>query len=110
LRGEVINVFAHSDFGKAFKSFHQDSLSVLNRRTTVIILGDARNNYNLPHEWVLREMQGRAKQILWLNPESRNTWGFGDSEMDRYAAFCDVVEECRNLNQLYRVIDKLLVN
>ena len=36
------------------------------------------------------------------------TWGFGDSEMDRYLPFCDVVEECRNLNQLYRVIDRLV--
>ncbi|MBM4268354.1 MAG: VWA domain-containing protein [Deltaproteobacteria bacterium] len=109
LRGDIINVFAHSDFGKAFKAFHQDWLSSINRRTTVIILGDARNNYNLPHEWVLRDIQVRAKQVLWLNPESRNTWGFGDSEMDRYSPFCSVVEECRNLNQLYRVIDKLLV-
>lgn len=110
LRGDVINVFAHSDFGRAFKSFHKDHLSIINRRTTVIVLGDARNNYNLPHEWVLRDVQQRAKQVLWLNPESHNTWGFGDSEMDRYGPFCDFVEECRNLNQLYRVIDHLVVS
>ena len=87
--------------------FHRDYLSSINKRTTVIVLGDARNNYNLPHEWVLRDVQQRAKQVIWLNPESRLTWGFGDSEMDRYAPYCDLVEECRNLNQLYRVIDKL---
>ena len=110
LRGDVINVFAHSDFGRAFKSFHGDYLSIINRRTTVIVLGDARNNYNLPHEWVVKDIQQRAKQVLWLNPESQNTWGFGDSEMDRYAPFCDFVEECRNLNQLYRVIDRLVVS
>lgn len=110
LRGDVINVFAHSDFGRAFKSFHGDYLSIINRRTTVIVLGDARNNYNLPHEWVIRDIQQRAKQVIWLNPESRNTWGFGDSEMDRYGPFCDYVEECRNLNQLYRVIDRLVVS
>ena len=109
LRGDVINVFAHSDFGRAFKSFHREHLSIINRRTTVLILGDARNNYNLAHEWVIRDLQERAKQVLWLNPESKNTWGFGDSEMDRYAPFCDVVEECRNLNQLYGVIDRLVV-
>lgn len=110
LRGDVINVFAHSDFGRAFKSFHTDHLSIINRRTTVIVLGDARNNYNLPHEWVMRDIQQRAKQVLWLNPESQNTWGFGDSEMDRYGPYCDYVEECRNLNQLYRVIDRLVVS
>ena len=108
LTGTVINVFAHSDFGRAFRTFHRDYLGAVNNRTTVIVLGDARNNYNLPHEWVLRDVQARAKQLIWLNPESRLTWGFGDSEMDRYLPFCDLVEECRNLNQLYRVIDQLV--
>jgi hypothetical protein len=108
LRGNIISIYAHSDFGRAFRTFHRDYLSIVNKRTTVIILGDARNNYNLPHEWVLRDIQQRAKQVFWLNPESRLTWGFGDSEMDRYAPHCDLVEECRNLNQLYRVIDKLV--
>ena len=108
LRGNIINIYAHSDFGRAFRTFHRDFLSVINKRTTVLVLGDARNNYNLPHEWVVRDVQQRAKQVIWLNPESRLTWGFGDSEMDRYAPYCDLVEECRNLNQLYRVIDKLV--
>jgi hypothetical protein len=108
LTGNVINVYAHSDFGMAFRQFHRDHLTAVNNRTTVIILGDARNNYNLAHEWVLRDVQQRAKQVIWLNPESRLTWGFGDSEMDRYLPFCDMVEECRNLNQLYRVVDLLV--
>ena len=108
LRGDVINVYAHSDFGRAFKSFHRDHLSAVNKRTTVIVLGDGRNNYNLPHDWVLKDIQERAKQVIWLNPENRMTWGFGDSEMDRYAPYCTLVQECRNLKQLYDVIDRLV--
>jgi uncharacterized protein with von Willebrand factor type A (vWA) domain len=108
LHGNVINVYAHSDFGRAFKAFHRDYLPAVNKRTTVIVLGDGRNNYNLPHDWVLRDVKQRAKQVIWLNPENRMTWGFGDSEMDRYAPYCTMVEECRNLNQLYRVIDRLV--
>lgn len=108
LSGQVVNVFAHSDFGRAFRIFHRDYLDVVNKRTTVMILGDARNNYNLPHEWTLKEIKQRAKQVIWLNPENRLTWGFGDSEMDRYVPYCDFVEECRNLNQLYRVIDRIV--
>ena len=109
IRGNIINVYAHSDFGRAFRMFHREHLAAITRHTTVIILGDARNNYNLPHEWVLKEIRQRAKQLIWLNPENRMTWGFGDSEMDRYLPYCDVVEECRNLNQLYRVIDRMVV-
>src|SRR5437870_491243 len=108
LHGDVINVYAHSDFGRAFKAFHRDFLPAVNKRTTVIILGDGRNNYNLPHDWVLKDVQQRAKQVIWLNPENKMTWGFGDSEMDRYAPYCTLVEECRNLNQLYHVIDRLV--
>ena len=96
--GGIINVFAHSDFGRAFRTFHRDFIAAVNNRTTVIVLGDARNNYNLAQEWVLKEVQHRAKQVIWLNPENRLTWGFGDSEMDRYLPYCDVVEECRNRN------------
>jgi len=110
IRGNVINVYAHSDFGRAFRMFHREHLATITRHTTVIILGDARNNYNLPHEWVLKEIRQRAKQLIWLNPENRMTWGFGDSEMDRYLPYCDVVEECRNLNQLYRVVDRMVVS
>jgi uncharacterized protein with von Willebrand factor type A (vWA) domain len=109
INGNVVNVYAHSDFGRAFKDFHAAHLDVIDSRTTVIILGDARNNYNVANEWVLRDVQERAKQVIWLNPENRSTWGFGDSEMGRYAPFCDVVEECRNLRQLYRVVDRMVL-
>lgn len=108
LSGSIINVYAHSDFGKAFRAFHRDHLGAVTKRTTVIILGDARNNYNVAHEWVLRDVQQRAKQVIWLNPENRSTWGFGDSEMDRYGRYCTIVEECRNLRQLYAVVDRLV--
>ena len=57
LHGNLINVYAHSDFGRAFRGFHRDHLAAVNKRTTVIVLGDARNNYNLPHEWVLKDIQ-----------------------------------------------------
>lgn len=105
--GEVVNVYAHSDFGRAFKKFHQEHLEAIDSRTTVIVLGDARNNYNAPNDWVLRDVQERARQVIWLNPENRSTWGFGDSEMQRYGRFCDMVEECRNLRQLYTVVDAM---
>jgi uncharacterized protein with von Willebrand factor type A (vWA) domain len=108
INGNVVNVYAHSDFGRAFAKFHREHLEVIDSRTTVIVLGDARNNYNVPNDWVMRDVQQRARQVIWLNPENSSTWGFGDSEMARYAKYCDMVEECRNLRQLYRVVDRLI--
>jgi len=109
LRGDVVDVFSHSNFGRALKLFYDEHLSVVDRKTTLVVLGDGRNNYHPSNEWVLRELQQRAKQLVWLNPESRLTWGIGDSEMPRYIPYCDVAAECRNIGQLYRLIDRMVL-
>jgi uncharacterized protein len=88
--------------------FYKEHLSAVTSKTSFLVIGDGRNNYNSPNDWVLKEIQQKAKQLIWLNPESRLTWGFGDSEMARYVPYCDVVEECRNIEQLYKVIDRLV--
>ena len=81
----------------------------MDNKTTVLILGDARNNYNDPKAWCLRDLQSKAKNVIWLNPESPSAWGFGDSVMDRYMPYCDVVEECRNLRQLSKIVDQIVL-
>jgi uncharacterized protein with von Willebrand factor type A (vWA) domain len=108
LKGDVIDVFSHSNFGRAFEQFHKNFFPAVNSKTTVLIIGDGRNNYNRSNDWVLREIQQKAKQLIWLNPESRMTWGIGDSEMPRYAPYCHVAEECRSINQLYKIVDLIV--
>ena len=66
-------------------------LESLDRKTTVLILGDARNNYNDPQAWALRLIRERVKGIIWLNPEGQWGWGIGDSVMPLYAPPCDLV-------------------
>jgi uncharacterized protein len=107
LTGNVIDVYSHSNFGRAFELFYKEHFSAITTKTTVLVIGDGRNNYNRPNEWVLREIQQKAKQLIWLNPENRMTWGVGDSEMPRYTPYCDVAEECRNIGQLYNVIEAI---
>jgi len=108
LKGDVIDVFSHSNFGRAFEQFYKNFFAAVNGKTTVLIIGDGRNNYNRPNDWVLREIQQKAKQLIWLNPESRMTWGIGDSEMPRYVPYCHVAEECRSINQLYKIVDLIV--
>jgi len=107
--GDVINVYTRSNFGFAFHHFWKNYLSAIDNKTTVLILGDARNNYNDPKAWCIRDIQTKAKNVVWLNPESPSAWGFGDSVMDRYMPYCDVVEECRNLRQLSRIVDDIVL-
>ncbi len=107
--GGVINVYTRSNFGFAFHHFWQNFLSAIDNKTTVLVLGDARNNYNDPRAWCLRDIHNKAKNVVWLNPESPSAWGFGDSVMDKYRPYCDVAEECRNLRQLSAMIDRLVL-
>jgi uncharacterized protein len=108
LKGDVIDVFSHSNFGRAFEKFYKHYFAGVTSKTTVLIIGDGRNNYNRPNEWVLKEIQQKAKQLIWLNPENRITWGVGDSEMPCYAPYCDVAEECRNLSQLHKIVELIV--
>ena len=107
--GDVINVYTRSNFGYAFHHFWQNFMASIDKRTTVLVLGDARNNYNDPRAWCLRDVHHKAKNLVWLNPESPGAWGFGDSVMDKYLPYCDIAEECRNLRQLSKVVDRLVL-
>ena len=104
-----IDYHSRSDFGYAFARFCGESLDRLDRKTTLLILGDARNNYNDPQAWTLRLMRERVKGIIWLNPEGQWGWGVGDSVMPLYAPHCDIVRECRTLSQLAEVVDGLVL-
>ncbi|HET9610927.1 MAG TPA: VWA domain-containing protein [Acidimicrobiales bacterium] len=105
---DVIWVDGHSDYGHAFEVFWQRYGKDVGPKTTVLLLGDARNNYHATQSWVVREMQHRARHVYWLNPEPRSYWDTGDSIIGEYATFCDGVFECRNLRQLERFVDHLV--
>ena len=74
------------------------------KKTSLIFLGDARNNYHASQAWVLGSLRKRARHVYWLNPEPRGYWDTGDSIMADYAPYCDGVYECRNLRQLERFV------
>ena len=97
-----------TDYGRALQDFSDLALAEVNSATTVIILGDARNNQANPRVDLLGEIKARAKQVIWLNPESLRLWGTGDSEMLLVKRHCHLAKECNNLKQLERIIDKLL--
>ena len=97
-----------TDYGQALADFRKLCLDAIDRRTTVIILGDARNNYGDARTDVLKEIYDRARRVLWLNPEPRATWNTGDSEMRHYAPYCHQVDECGTLTHLERAVSRLL--
>lgn len=100
--------FRPTDYGQSFADFEEDYGDVIDRKTTVIILGDGRSNHNDPRIDLMRWMHDRAKAVIWLNPEPETFWGTGDSEMLRYLPFCHVAKLCRTVQDLERIIDDVL--
>jgi uncharacterized protein with von Willebrand factor type A (vWA) domain len=99
-----------TDLGNSLSSFQGKWFDSVTGRTTVIILGDGRNNYNSPRIDLIKDLKRRSRKLLWLNPEDRRQWGTGDSDMLDYAPLCDQVFQVRNLAQLSAAVDAMLSN
>lgn len=93
----------NTDYGRAFRDFRNEVHQELNRRSTIVVLGDARSNFYPAHTRIFGECAHRAKRTLWLNPESRDNWSVGDSDMLRYAPHCTSVERVSTLADLKRI-------
>src|ERR1700722_3026401 len=105
--GSGVWLDGRSDYGHAFESFWERWGDQVRRRTTVIVLGDARTNYHDPAAGVLKAVRQRAAHLFWLNPEPRAAWNSGDSVIASYQPFCDAVHECRNIRQLRHFVEEL---
>jgi len=105
---DVVWVDGHSDYGHAFEVFWERYGKDVNPKTTILLLGDARNNYHASQSWVVKEMRKHARHVYWLNPEPRSYWNTGDSIVGEYGGHTDGVYECRNLRQLEGFVEKLV--
>lgn len=97
-----------TDYGRLWQTLVERHLDAFTPRTTVLILGDARNNHLDPGAGALKLLRQRSRELIWLNPEPELDWGTGDSEMDRYRPFCELVRQAGTLAQLEQALDEML--
>jgi hypothetical protein len=109
LKEADIDYNAATDYGRTFREFRRRHMDCLNRQTTLIVIGDGRCNYTHPEEGLLAQMRARCRRLIWLNPEARQFWHTGDSEMRAYEGVCDEVRPCQNLDQLLAFITRLVL-
>jgi hypothetical protein len=98
--GSVTSVSGNSNYGRALRTFVQRHLHEIDRRSTVVILGDGRTNYTEDGADSLAEIRDRAGAVLWLCPEPRGAWGTGDSAMMRYIPIATDVLSVMNAQDL----------
>ncbi len=97
-----------TDYGQAFEDLHDLCLDEVDHRSTVIILGDARNNYGDARKNLLQTLYERAGRVIWLNPEPRASWFTGDAAMRAYLPYCHQARVCNSLEHLQRLMTDLV--
>jgi hypothetical protein len=107
-RGDIVDLDENSSYGQVLLDFKKKYLENLRGRPAFIILGDARNNYGEANDAVLNEIREKARYMLWLTPEDRETWMRGDCLMEIYGAYCDKVEVVKTVDDLSLVVEDLL--
>lgn len=104
----VVSFDGHSDYGNSLEQLLERHGSSVSARTTILILGDARNNFRATGEGALKSLREKAHAVYWLNPEPIMFWDTGDSAASRYGPFLDDMVEVRNLRQLEDFIERAL--
>lgn len=97
-----------TDYGEAWANLKSGHEQLIDRRATIIVLGDGRSNYGNPRTDLFRSFAARAKRTIWLNPEPQPAWGTGDSEIPRYRAYCSSMSQVSTLKDLERAVDDVL--
>jgi uncharacterized protein with von Willebrand factor type A (vWA) domain len=101
--------YYNTDLGYSLADFQQHYLNTIDSRTTLILVGDGRNNYNDPRLDIFNQMARRSRRTIWLNPEVPALWGSGDSDMLKYAPTCDSILQASTLVELTAAVDRLLI-
>ncbi|MAI50760.1 MAG: hypothetical protein CML78_02785 [Rhodobiaceae bacterium] len=97
-----------TDYGMSIMDLAQATLDSVDKKTTVMVLGDARSNYGDPGHLALKEFYERAGRVIFLNPEPETVWDTGDSEMKKLGAYCTHKQTCNSVKHVERVLDDLL--
>jgi len=100
----------NTDLGNSLDNFQKEYLDTIDHRSTVIFVGDGRNNFNDPRTDLFQQVVRRSRATIWLNPEPAGLWGTGDSDMLKYAPYCGRIFQVSNLAQLADAVDQLLIH
>ena len=105
--GGLLDVDASSDYGAAFTRLLSEHSAALDRRTTLIVLGDGRGNGNDARVDTFQEITRRVRETIWLTPEPRYSWPLGSCDLPRYAEFCDRVQVVGDLSGLQQAAQQM---
>ncbi len=90
----------YSDYGATIHALRQEYGGTFHRDTTVIILGDARNNRRRSAAEDLKYIADRCCRMYWLNTDDVDRWNQGDSIIGEYEKCGAQVHHVATVGQL----------
>ena len=99
-----------SNYGSSFEQFISEYGDALGRKTSVLVLGDARNNNQDPGLESFISIKERSRNLFWLNPDKKHLWNWSDSIATLYQSYCDEMKEVNSFLDLSEFIDRLFVS
>ena len=102
-----VHVDGHSDYEKSFKDLLDEKIISNSSFNTLIVIGDARNNYRPINTETIDKLSKKFYNIYWMNPERSQYWNTGDSQFHHYQLISKKYSEVRNFEQLKTFINSI---
>lgn len=97
----------HSDYQRSFDELLHNKKIINSSMNSLLVIGDARNNYRSISEDTIHKLSKTFDSIYWMNPERKQYWNTGDS---RFMDFQNIIEhysEVRTFTQLKEFTKKI---
>ena len=104
---KYVHVDGHSDYDKSFKDLLDEKIIYNASFNTLIVIGDARNNYRPINKETVDKLSKKFQNIYWMNPERKQYWNTGDSQFHHYQSISKKHSEVRNFDQLKTFINSI---
>ena len=102
-----VHVDGHSDYDKSFKDLLDEKIISNSSFNTLIVIGDARNNYRPINTETIGKLSKKFQNVYWMNPERSQYWNTGDSQFHHYQSISKKYSEVRNFEQLKSFINSI---
>ena len=104
---KYVHVDGHSDYDKSFRDLLDEKIINNASFNTLIVIGDARNNYRPINKETVDKLSKKFQNIYWMNPERSQYWNTGDSQFHNYQSISKKHSEVRNFEQLKTFINSI---
>ena len=104
---KYVHVDGHSDYDKSFRDLLDEKIINNASFNTLIVIGDARNNYRPINKETVDKLSKKFQNIYWMNPERSQYWNTGDSQFHHYQSISKKHSEVRNFEQLKTFINSI---